>query len=148
MRTSDEMRADCALAVVGTGVLGLSSALELVDRGHDVVLIGPREADTASAAAGAMLCVTSEVSANEPPETRLHAARVRLAARNLYPDWLAGLHERTGRRVSTGQGIVYVHGRVLWPFGEPGGRAGSRAVRGSRGERGAGRHRGDSRCRT
>jgi glycine oxidase len=87
------------LAVVGTGVIGLAAAHELLARGLTVTVLGPRPAAApgqASAAAGAMLSLFSEVDAGQP------AARVelevgqRLKAFARYPAWLDGLAAASG----------------------------------------------------
>ena len=58
------------IAVVGTGVVGLAVACELLDRGLRVTVVGPRGGDhrgQASRAAGAMLSTFSEIEPGHDP---------------------------------------------------------------------------------
>ncbi len=89
---SDRDAAD--VAVVGTGVVGLAAAHELLTRGLSVAVLGPRPAAAcgqASAAAGAMLSLFAEVDATQPAERVDLEVGQRLKAFARYPAWLNGL---------------------------------------------------------
>lgn len=89
------------IIIVGNGIIGMSIALELAERGHQVTLAGDcARIAGASVAAGAMLgcfaeatpsCVTTEQGAR-----KLRAA---VAARGRWDDRLARLEDLTGTRV-------------------------------------------------
>jgi glycine/D-amino acid oxidase-like deaminating enzyme len=96
--------------VIGGGIVGSALALRLADAGLLVARIA-RPADRsgqASRAAGAMLGVFSEVSAEEPPDRVDLDVRERLAARRLYDPWVAGLAERSGAPVAITPGLFVV----------------------------------------
>lgn len=76
------------IAVIGAGVVGLSTALALADTGLDVVLLGDARAGEASPAAGGIL----DAGHGFPPDS---LALMR-QARDLWPDFLAQLTQRTG----------------------------------------------------
>lgn len=88
------------VAVVGTGVIGLAAAHELLAHGLTVTVFGPRPAAApgqASAAAGAMLSLFSEVDASQP-ETRVELeVSQRLKSFAQYPAWLEGLAAASGQ---------------------------------------------------
>lgn len=87
------------VAVVGTGVVGLAVAHELLSRGHTVAVLGPRPgaaSGQASGAAGAMLSLFSEVDASQPDERVELEVAQRLKAFARYPAWLAGLAAASG----------------------------------------------------
>jgi glycine oxidase len=79
--------------VVGTGIIALSSAIELADRGLAVILVGTTHAGNASAAAGGMLAPSI---GREPGPAHDFAA----ASRDLYPGWVAALTNRSGRPIA------------------------------------------------
>src|SRR5262249_21603072 len=90
------------VAVVGTGVVGLAVAAGLLDRGLSGVVVGLRTGEhlvQASRAAGAMLSTFSEIEPDhEPDRVRVETAE-RLAAADLYPQWLAGINAVAGTDV-------------------------------------------------
>lgn len=96
--------------VVGGGVVGGAVALRLADAGLDVTLLaGPTDsAGQASRAAGAMLGVFSEVSADDRPARRDLDVGERLAARRLYDGWVADLADRSGVGVGIAPGLFVV----------------------------------------
>jgi glycine oxidase len=82
------------VAVVGGGVVGLSTAWRLTQRGFSVTVIDPTPGAAASAAAAGMLAPVSEVTYGE-------AALLRLATESLsrYPSYVAELEAATGHVV-------------------------------------------------
>lgn len=76
------------VAVIGGGIIGLSTALTLADRGHHVTVFDPQPASGASHHAGGMLAPTAEVVYKQDPLFPLMRA-----AAKWYPE-LIGL---TGR---------------------------------------------------
>ncbi|MEU1813104.1 FAD-dependent oxidoreductase [Micromonospora aurantiaca (nom. illeg.)] len=99
------------VVVVGTGLLGLSTAFELLNRDLDVTVVGPRTGEhtgQASRAAGAMLTVFSEVEAGHTPDrTRLEVGE-RLAARSGYEAWLERLGTASNRELRLIPGVWVV----------------------------------------
>lgn len=73
-----------SVAVIGAGIIGLSTALTLADRGHRVTVYDPDPAHGASHHAGGMLAPASEVVYQQDP---LFPLMRRSAA--LYPDLIA-----------------------------------------------------------
>lgn len=99
------------VAVVGTGIIGLATAWEVVRQGLKVHLIGPRQGDhkgQASRAAGAMLSPFSEVAASDLPQRTAVEVGERVAARDLYDSWLPLLREQSGRPLPLTQGLWVV----------------------------------------
>ncbi len=78
--------------VVGTGIIGLSTALELATRGLKVRLIGTTHAGEASSAAGGMLAPSVERELGAADDFAM-------ASRDLYPGFIAYLEEATRFRV-------------------------------------------------
>ncbi|MFH8337784.1 NAD(P)/FAD-dependent oxidoreductase [Streptomyces sp. AM6-12] len=99
------------VVIAGNGVLGLSLAWVLARRGQRVAVLGrPGRPWAGSTAAGAMLgCfgeVTTSLLASEHGRAKLELG---IAARALWPQWLAELEERTeGAPVQTAQGTTVV----------------------------------------
>lgn len=88
------------VTVVGTGVIGLATAHELLARGLTVTVFGPRPATApgqASAAAGAMLSLFSEVDANQPDVRVELEVSQRLKSFARYPAWLDSLAAASGQ---------------------------------------------------
>ncbi|WP_143267657.1 NAD(P)/FAD-dependent oxidoreductase [Amycolatopsis alba] len=88
------------VAVIGTGVVGLAAAHELLSRGLTVTVIGPRPGSApgqASAAAGAMLSLFSEAGAGQPPDRVELEVSHRLKAFARYPAWLDQLTGLSGQ---------------------------------------------------
>ncbi len=77
------------VAVVGAGIIGLCTSLALARRGISVVLAGTRQGGEASRAAAGMLAPSVE-RATGP------AHDFAIAARDIYPAWLALLSSETG----------------------------------------------------
>ncbi|MET7303402.1 FAD-dependent oxidoreductase [Embleya sp. NPDC005575] len=99
--------ADVDVSVVGTGVIGLATALELLDRGLTVAVVGPRRGDhagQATRAAGAMLSTFSEVEPHHGSDRVRVETAERLAAHEMYPAWLDRLRTNTGATVHAGRG--------------------------------------------
>ena len=69
------------ISVVGAGIIGLSTALTLADRGHAVTVYDPAPVSGASHYAGGMLAPTAEVVYKQDPLFPLMAASA-----ELYPD--------------------------------------------------------------
>ena len=92
------------VAVVGTGVIGLACALELADRNLRVSFLGRPLGGEASMAAAGLLAPSVE-----PLDGG--AGAFATLARDLYPEWLAGLEERWGARVALSRdGILELPG--------------------------------------
>jgi glycine oxidase ThiO len=87
------------VTVVGTGIIGLTSAIELADRGLSVRLVGTMHSGNASSAAGGMLApsVHRDLQAD---------ATFEMESRDRYPGFLAALSERSGRHVPHTVGIL------------------------------------------
>jgi len=99
------------VTVVGSGLLGLSTAFELVGRGLTVAVVGPRTGaytGQASRAAGAMLTVFSEVESSHPAERVAVEVAERLAARDGYQAWLEQISAASGRRLDLIGGVWVV----------------------------------------
>ncbi len=81
------------VTVVGTGIIALTAAIEIADRGFSVRVVGTTHAGNASSAAGGMLApsIGRENSSAEDPA---HVFAV--ASRDRYPGFVAGLCERSG----------------------------------------------------
>ena len=60
---------DSSVIVVGAGVIGLATAVELAARGFKVTVLDPAPASGASHYAGGMLAPAAEVVAALPPPT-------------------------------------------------------------------------------
>ncbi|WP_225977242.1 NAD(P)/FAD-dependent oxidoreductase [Paracidovorax avenae] len=97
------------ILVIGGGVVGLATAMELNGSGANVVHAYPREGDalSASRAAGAMLGAFGEMSADDGPE-EMEEFDFRLAAQRYYPQWLARLREEAAVPVSQVEGTVII----------------------------------------
>ncbi|WP_020639800.1 FAD-dependent oxidoreductase [Amycolatopsis balhimycina] len=88
------------VAVIGTGVIGLAAAHALLARGLTVTVFGLRPAAApgqASAAAGAMLSLFSEVDADQSAERVELEVGQRLKSFARYPTWLDGLAAASGQ---------------------------------------------------
>jgi glycine oxidase len=81
-------------AVIGGGLIGLTTAWRLAQRGLDVLVIDPTPAEAASHAAGGMLAPVSEVKYGE--EALLEFA---LEALRRYPDFVTELEADSGMNV-------------------------------------------------
>lgn len=80
------------VTVVGTGIIALSAAIELADRGLSVRVVGTTHAGNASSAAGGMLAP----SIGRAPGS---AQDFMVASRDRYPGFVASLSERSGMRI-------------------------------------------------
>lgn len=80
------------VTVVGTGVIALSAAVEIADRGFSVRVVGTTHSGNASSAAGGMLApsIGRETGA---------AYDFGIASRDRYPGFAAALAERSGRPI-------------------------------------------------
>lgn len=95
------------VTVVGRGIIALSAALELADRGLAVRLVGTTHSGNASAAAGGMLAPS--IDSETGP-----AHDFAMASRDYYPGYAAALAERTGRQIPTNDA-----GTIELAFDEP-----------------------------
>ena len=91
------------IVIGGAGVIGLSLALELRQRGHTVLQLDSSAPGPASSAAAGMLAAHDPAN---PPELR-SLARLSLA---LYPDFLRTLRQLTGTHVPFETEYVLEHG--------------------------------------
>lgn len=95
--------------VVGGGVVGASIAWGLARGAHDVCwLTGGSVAGSATAAAGAMLAVFSEVSAGDDPARQAIEVGARLRGRRLWDEWLPLLGQAAGVDIAVSGGIHVV----------------------------------------
>lgn len=86
------------ITVIGDGIIGKATALKLAQAGQDICLIKSmsKPYGYASAAAGAMLGVFGEVTANANTPLDQHELDFRFASAKMYPDWLQELQEISG----------------------------------------------------
>jgi glycine oxidase len=96
--------------IVGGGLLGKASALALAEAGCAVAAVyqRARRQGQASAAAGGMLGVFSEVTAHEPMARRRLEVSQRWAARERYHRWIAHLVEVTGCPIELREGLFVI----------------------------------------
>ena len=87
------------VAVIGAGVIGLTTALSLADTGLDVALIGDARAGEASPAAGGILDASHGFKATETREAMRDAC-------DSWPTFAAALTERTGVAVPIRHGVL------------------------------------------
>jgi len=80
------------VTVVGTGIIALTAAIELADRGFGVRIVGTTHSGNASSAAGGMLAP----SIGRAPGS---AQDFMVASRDRYPGFVASVSERSGLRV-------------------------------------------------
>lgn len=80
------------VTVVGTGIIALTAAIELADRGFGVRVVGTTHSGNASSAAGGMLAP----SVGRAPGS---AQDFMVASRDRYPGFVASVSERSGLRV-------------------------------------------------
>lgn len=83
---------DFDVVVLGDGIVGLSCARAIAQRGHRTCLVGRRRPGVASVAAAGFLAPTVEPA-------RGRAFPFTLAARDIYRSFLDELHAETGRNV-------------------------------------------------
>jgi glycine oxidase len=88
--TGHEMVAD--VTVVGTGIIALTAAIEIADRGFSVRILGTTHSGNASSAAGGMLAPSIGRETDS-------AYDFGIASRNRYPAFVAALAERCGRQI-------------------------------------------------
>ena len=80
------------VTVVGTGIIALTAAIEIADRGRSVRLVGTTHSGNASSAAGGMLAPSVGRESGS-------AYDFAVASRDRYPAFAAALSERSGRPV-------------------------------------------------
>jgi glycine oxidase len=105
------------VVVVGTGVVGLAVAAGLLDRRLAVAVIGQRTGEhrgQATRAAGAMLSTFSEIEPHHPPNRVQVETAERVAATELYPQWLDGINSCAGTdvRAVPGTWVLAAPGQV------------------------------------
>jgi glycine oxidase len=101
------MREPADVAVVGTGVIGLAVALELLHRGLRVSIVGPRGGPCrgqGTRAAGAMLSTFSEIEPHHDQQRIAMETAERLAAHDAYPAWLERVAAMGGGTVEAPSG--------------------------------------------
>jgi glycine/D-amino acid oxidase-like deaminating enzyme len=101
------MPAEPDVTVVGTGVVGLAVACELLARGMRVAVVGPREGEhrgQGTRAAGAMLSTFSEIEPGHGAERVAVETAERLAAHEAYPRWLERIAAMGGGAVEAPAG--------------------------------------------
>lgn len=90
------------VAVIGAGLIGLASAMQIADRGLTVALVAQRQPGEASPAAAGMLTPSVERAVGP-------AHDFGIASRDRYPSFLRALTERTGVHVPLNQsGVLQV----------------------------------------
>ncbi|MGW1189238.1 NAD(P)/FAD-dependent oxidoreductase [Streptomyces sp. NPDC002559] len=111
------------VAVVGTGVVGLAVAVELLHRGLRVTVVGPRSGPhrgQGTRAAGAMLSTFSELEPHHGVRRAGLETAERLAAHEAYPVWLERIEAMGGGKVETAAGT--------WVLAPAGRRCGLRPI--------------------
>lgn len=101
------MREPADIAVVGTGVIGLAVAVELLQRGLRVTVVGPRSGPfrgQGTRAAGAMLSTFSEIEPHHDDRRVQMETAERLAAHHAYPAWLEQIGSMGGGTVEAPSG--------------------------------------------
>lgn len=102
------------IIVVGTGIVGLTTAWELLRRGFSVAIVGPRgrkRKGQATLAAGGMLSVFSEIEAKHTAERIAVETSERVLAHRLWYSLMGQLSEAAGRQLELVQG-TWVIGSV------------------------------------
>lgn len=95
--------------VVGSGIVGAAIVWRLAQDGRRVQWVtGPGVLGSASAAAGAMLAVYSEVSAHQEAETRELEVATRAQGRARWDEWLPAISAASGADVELTPGIHVV----------------------------------------
>ncbi len=96
--------------VIGGGILGKSIAYRLAQADLNIALVYERGRihGQASAAAGAMLGVFSEVSSNDPPARRDLDVAHRWAARQLYDNWVGQISQSSGSPIFLQPGLFVI----------------------------------------
>ncbi|MEV5204508.1 FAD-binding oxidoreductase [Streptomyces sp. NPDC053720] len=124
------------VAVVGTGVVGLAVAVELLHRGVHVTVVGPRTGPhrgQGTRAAGAMLSTFSELEPHHDTQRTALETAERLSAHNTYPAWLERIGVMSGRKVPAPAGTWVLaragRGFCLEPIAEAARAAGHPAER-------------------
>ncbi|MER5358558.1 FAD-dependent oxidoreductase [Streptomyces sp. NPDC002785] len=101
------MREPVDVAVVGTGVVGLAVAVELLHCGVHVTVVGPRAGahrGQGTRAAGAMLSTFSELEPHQDAQRAGLETAERLAAHHAYPAWLERIEGMGGGTVQAPAG--------------------------------------------
>src|SRR5712692_6982368 len=98
------------VAVIGGGILGRAITFQLSQSGMTTACIYQRNhfRAQASAAAGGMLGVFSEVSAHDLPERQQLEVAQRQLARGLYDNFVADLCQRSGIAVQLTGGLFVI----------------------------------------
>lgn len=106
---TDERGSTGDVVVVGSGIVGAAIVWRLAQDGRQVQWVtGPGVLGSASAAAGAMLAVYSEVSAHQDTETREVEVTTRARGRALWDAWLPAITVASGADVELTPGIHVV----------------------------------------
>jgi glycine/D-amino acid oxidase-like deaminating enzyme len=101
------------IVVVGGGLPGRAIAHALAEAGHTIAIVYPEQTHgQASAAAGGMFGVFSEVTADEAPAARDAAVAHRWLSRQLYGEWVARLSEQSGLPVFMREGLLVIGNAV------------------------------------
>jgi glycine oxidase len=87
------------VTIVGTGIIALTAAIEIADRGLSVRLVGTTHSGNASSAAGGMLAPSV---GRESGSAHLFA----VASRDRFPGFVAALAARSGRPVPLNMGGI------------------------------------------
>jgi glycine/D-amino acid oxidase-like deaminating enzyme len=102
------------VVVVGGGAVGMAVVDALLAAGVRVTSVFPPVSDdrpVASRAAGAMLGAFGEITVDDGGDHD-PAFRFRLEAQRLYPDWLAGVIDRSGRSIHQSRGTFVIANNV------------------------------------
>lgn len=94
------------IGVVGNGIIGLSVALELANRGARVTVFGDAQPGAATQASGGLLAPSVGASRLPPSATPFH-----FASRDLFPEYLASLEEQ----VRLSLGLLQTEGSTAGP---------------------------------
>jgi glycine oxidase len=98
------------ILIVGGGLLGRAIAFQLAQTGLHVAIVYQRSQHDgqASAAAGGMFGVFSEVTTTDEPARREIEVQERWLSRQLYKDWVACINEYSGLPVLIRDGLFVV----------------------------------------
>jgi glycine oxidase len=95
--------------VLGGGIIGAATTWRLAVRGLEVTWVRPdSNSGTATAAAGAMLSIYSEVAAHEDADRTKIEVDFRRAGRIQWDEWISDISAATGADIAVNEGVFVV----------------------------------------